>query len=157
MCDLAAIAGIMEEKRRLLCSIEDVTQEMITCESIKLEELMTQREKLVTALQKADKEMKELCGDQEDGPAVMRASVCEGEADRLSGPMQAIYQAGQQHRAILSRLKESELQAVLRLKQEQLEILEKIKSANQGSAAKAARFFSVGSSGGWGGSRLGRA
>lgn len=158
MCDLGKILEAMEQKRQLLRSVEEVTQEMITCESVKLEELMTRRGQLVEALEKTDREMKELCRDQEDGPAVLDAAICKGDADRYAGAMAAIYRSAQGQRAILSRLRDSELQAILRLKQEQLEILDKIKSTNQGGAAKAARFFSVGSAGGNGGfSRLGRA
>lgn len=157
MCDLARITEIMEQKRQLLRSIEDITQEMITCSDQQLETLMIRRDKLVTELQKADKEMKELCADQEDGPAILDAALCKGDPERLPAGLSAIYQAGQQHRAIFSRLRESELQAILRMKQEQLEILEKIEAANQSGAAKAARFFSVGSSQGGGSSRLGHA
>lgn len=157
MCDKPKIMEIMEQKRRLLRSVEDATQEMITCHSDKLEELMIRREKLVSQLKKADEELEELCADQEDGPAVLEAALCKGEPERLTGTAAEVYQAAGQHRAILSRLRESEMQVILRLKQEQLEILEKIKTANQGSAAKAARFFSTGRSQGSGFSRLGRA
>lgn len=153
MCDLPEVLTVLEEKRQLLRKIEDATQRMLTCASPRLEELMAEREKLVERLQRADERMEELCRDQEDGPAVLDAAAGRGEPN---GPLEEVYQAARQLRAILSRLRESETQAVLRLKQEQLEILEKIKTANQGGAAKAARFYSVGSSQA-GGSRLGRA
>lgn len=156
MCDLAKILEIMERVRQQLRSIEKITQQMITCPSERLVTLMIQRNDLMDALEKADREMKELCKGQEDGPAVLDAAVGKGEINQLSGAMLEIYQAGQGHRAIFSRLREGEMQAVLRLKQEQLEILEKIKSTNQGGAAKASRFFSVGSAGG-GFNRLGKA
>ena len=156
MCDLAKIVEIMDQKRQLLRSIEEVTQEMISCPSERLETLMIQRDKLVARLQKADDEMQSLCEGQEDGPAVLDAALCKSEPERLTGAMAEVYRLAQGQRAVFSRLRESELQAVLRLKQEQLEILEKIESANQSGAAKAARFFSVGS-GRSGGSRLGHA
>lgn len=155
MCDLAGVLALMEEKSRLLRSIEDVTQEMISCSFEQLEARMIQRNKLVEQLKKADEEMKELC-DGPEGGAALDAAVCKGEPDRYSGKLSEIYRAGQGHRAILRRLKESEMQAVLRMKQEQLDILEKIKTTGQSGAAKASRFFSVGSSQG-GFSRLGKA
>lgn len=156
MCDLPEVLTVLEEKRQLLRKIEDATQRMLTCDSPRLEELMAEREKLVEGLQRADERMEELCRDQEDGPAVLDAAAGRGDAGSLTGELAEVSQAARQLRAILSRLRESETQAVLRLKQEQLEILEKIKTANQGGAAKAARFYSVGSSQA-GGSRLGRA
>lgn len=152
MSELSKITEIMEQKRQLLSSIEDATQEMITCHSQKLEDLMIRREKLVSELKKSDEELKKLCEEREDGAAILDASVGKGDA----GAYPEVYGSAQQHRAIFRRLRESELQAMLRLKQEQLEILEKIKATNHGGAAKAARFFSVGSSQG-GFSRLGKA
>lgn len=152
MSELSKITEIMEQKRRLLADIEDATQEMITCHSERLEELMIRREKLVAELKKADEELKKLCEGREDGPAILDASLGKGDVEAYP----EIYETAQQHRAIFRRLRESELQAMLRLKQEQLEILEKIKATNQGGAAKAARFFSVGSPQG-GFSRLGKA
>lgn len=155
MCDLASVLEVMEQKRQLLRSIEDVTQEMIGCSYERLETLMIQRSKLVEQLKKTDEEMRELC-DGPDGQAVQDAAVCRGEAEAFTGKLAEVYRAGQGHRAILRRLRESEMQAVLRMKQEQLDILEKIKTTGQSGAAKASRFFSVGSSQG-GFSRLGKA
>lgn len=156
MCDLPEVLTVLEEKRHLLRKIEDATQRMLTCDSVRLEELMAERERLVEGLQRADERLEELCRDREDGQSVLDAAAGRGKLEEMTGPLAEVYQAAQQLRAILSRLRESETQAVLRLKQEQLEILEKIKAANQGGAAKAARFYSVGS-GQAGGSRLGRA
>ena len=53
------------------------------------------------------------------------------------GQSSILWVASSTWRSRLSRLRESESQAMLRLKQEQLEILEKIKAANQGGAANA--------------------
>lgn len=156
MCDLAGVLALMEEKSKLLRSIEDVTQEMISCSFEQLEARMIRRGKLVEELKKTDEEMHRLCDRQQDGQAVLDAAVCKGEPERLAGKLAEIYRAGQGHRAILRRLGESEMQAVLRMKQEQLDILEKIKTTGQSGAAKASRFFSVGNSQG-GFSRLGKA
>lgn len=156
MCDLAGVLELMEQKRQLLRSIEDVTQEMIGCAFEQLETLMIRRNKLVEQLKNADEGIKELCDGQPDSQAVLDAAVCKGEAERFTGKLAEVYQAAQQHRAILRRLRESEMQAVLRMKQEQLEILEKIKATSKSGTAKASRFFSVGSSQG-GFTRLGNA
>lgn len=153
MCDIPEVLRLLEEKRQLLCRVEDATQRMLTCSSAQLEELMRERERLVAELQKADAQMEELCRGQEDGQAVLDAAAGRGDA---AGPLTEVDQAAQRLRTVLSRLRESETQALLRLKQEQLEILEKIKATNQGGAAKAARFYSVGSAPGTG-SRLGKA
>ena len=147
MCDVAQVARLLERKWQLLRQVEEATQRMLDCPGEQLEELMWEREKLIKGLQKADAELEESCRDQEDGEQVLAAP---------SGRLEEVGQAAQRLRTVLSRLRESESQAMLRLKQEQLEILEKIKAANQGGAAKAARFYSQ-SAGGSMGSRLGRA
>jgi len=154
MCDLPEVLELLEQKRRQLLAIEDATQKMLTCPGSKLEELMKERERLVTELQKADARLEELCRDQEDGQAVLDAA--RGASGSPDGPLAEVARAAGRLRTVLSRLRESETQAVLRLKQEQLEILEKIKATNQGGAAKAARFYSVGTAQGTG-SRLGKA
>lgn len=155
-CDLAAVLELMEQKRQLLRSVEDVTQEMIGCAFEQLETLMIKRDRLVERIKTADQDIRGLCDERPDGKAVLDAAACRGDAEKLTGTLAEVYRAAQQHRAILRRLRESETQAILRMKQEQLDILEKIKSTSKSGAAKATRFFSVGSSQG-GFTRLGNA
>ena len=155
MCDVAQVARLLERKWQLLRQVEEATQRMLDCPGEQLEELMWEREKLIKGLQKADAELEESCRDQEDGEQVLAAARGRwGEPP--SGRVEEVGQAAQRLRTVRSRPRESEAQAMLRLKQEQLEILEKIKAANQGGAAKAARIYSQ-SAGGSTGSRLGRA
>ena len=155
MCDVAQVARLLERKWQLLRQVEEATQRMLDCPGEQLEELMWEREKLIKGLQKADAELEESCRDQEDGEQVLAAASGRWE-EPPSGRLEEVGQAAQRLRTVLSRLRESESQAMLRLKQEQLEILEKIKAANQGGAAKAARYKTQ-SAGGSTGSRLGRA
>ena len=155
MCDVAQVARLLERKWQLLRQVEEATQRMLDCPGEQLEELMWEREKLIKGLQKADAELEESCRDQEDGEQVLAAASGRWE-EPPSGRLEEVGQAAQRLRTELSRLRQSESQAMLRLKQEQLEILEKLTAANQGAAAKAARFYSP-SAGGSTGSRLGRA
>ena len=156
MCDLRRVLELLEQKRQLLCRVEEATQGMLACPGQQLEELMGERERLIQQLQKADEELEELCRDQEDGEAVLAAAGSRWEGEMPSGELAEVCLGAQRLRTVLSRLRESETQAMLRLKQEQLEILEKIKTANQGGAAKAARFYSQAGASGTG-SRLGKA
>lgn len=156
MCDLRRVLELLEQKRQLLCRVEEATQGMLACPGQQLEELMGERERLIQQLQKADEELEELCRDQEDGEAVLAAAGGRWEGEMPSGGLAEVCLGAQRLRTVLSRLRESETQAMLRLKQEQLEILEKIKAANQGGAAKAARFYSQAGASGTS-SRLGKA
>ena len=155
MCDLRRVLELLEQKRQLLCRVEEATQGMLACPGQQLEELMGERERLIQQLQKANEELEELCRDQEDGEAVLAAAGGRWEGE-MPSELAEVCLGAQRLRTVLSRLRESETQAMLRLKQEQLEILEKIKTANQGGAAKAARFYSQAGASGTG-SRLGKA
>ena len=84
------------------------------------------------------------------------AAQAKAEPSALPEELGPVYRAAMEAQAVLSRLPESEVQAIMRLRPEQERILEQIKSTNQGSAAKAARFYSVGAGQG-GSSRLGHA
>lgn len=108
-------------------------------------------------IQKREEELSALCQKAgEEGQRLLDAAKGRSEVETLPEDYREIYRLGQEIRTVLSRFPESEVQALLRLRLEQEQMLKRIKAANQGSAAKASRFYSAGSSTG-GGSRLGRA
>lgn len=157
MVDLDRMLELLEEKRQRLLAFEEATQEMLTCRREQLEEQMKERQRLLEGIQRAERELEELCGKAgEEGALALCAAQAGAEPSALPGELLPVYQAAMEVRAVLSRFPESEVQAMMRLRLEQEQILEQIKNTNQGSAAKAARFYSVGSGQG-GGSRLGRA
>lgn len=157
MGKLDRVGGILTEELEVLIAFEAATQRMLTCDTERLEEEMRQRERLIQRLQRLDGELAELCGEAgEEGEAVFAAARGQGEPDTMPGELLEIYNQALALRAVLARLPESEMQALMRLRLEQEKVLMKIKAANQGGTAKAARFFSVGSGQGRG-SRLGRA
>lgn len=154
---LDQVGSILGEELEVLISFEAATQRMLTCDTERLEEEMRQRDQLMERLQRLDKELAELCGEAgEEGEAVFAAARGRGEPDAMPGELLEIYNKALELRAVLGRFPESEMQALMRLRLEQEKVLMKIKATNQGSTAKAARFFSVGSGQGRG-SRLGRA
>ena len=116
MCDVAQVARLLERKWQLLRQVEEATQRMLDCPGEQLEELMWEREKLIKGLQKADAELEESCRDQEDGEQVLAAASGRWE-EPPSGRLEEVGQAAQRLRTVLSRLRESDSQAMLRLKQ----------------------------------------
>jgi len=114
-------------------------------------------EKLLAEIQRREEELSALCQEAgEEGQRLLDAAKGRSEVETLPEDYREIYRLGQEIRTVLSRFPESEIQARLRLRLEQEQMLKRIKAANQGSAAKASRFYSAGSSTG-GSSRLGRA
>lgn len=153
MCKPSEILKLTEEKCDLLRRFEGVTQEMITCPARLLEDYMGQRQRIVDRLEQLEGCLEELCGEDGELLGAARGLYSEEEAAEGLAPLCA---AARECRAILSRLPESELQASLRLRQEQEHILDLIKNTNRGGMAKASRFYSTGASSGTP-SRLGNA
>lgn len=157
MLDLDKMLELLEQERQLLLAFEEATQVMLTCRQERLEEQMKERQRLLEEIQQTEQALKELCGEAgEEGGLALAAAQARAEPSALPEGLLPVYQAAMEVQAVLSRFPESEVQAMMRLKLEQERILEQIKNTNQGSAAKAARFYSVGAGQG-GGSRLGRA
>ena len=155
--DTRRAAAILAQEQELLLAFEAATQEMLTCAVDHLEGEMGKREKLLAEIQKREEELSALCQKAgEEGQRLLDAAKGRSEVETLPEDYREIYRLGQEIRTVLSRFPESEVQARLRLRLEQEQMLKRIKAANQGSAAKASRFYSAGSSTG-GGSRLGRA
>lgn len=155
MKNFEEILRIMELKRQLLRGIEDATAEMLACGEEKLPDQVRERQRFIDELMRQDAAMQELCAAHEKGEAVLAAA--RGDTDHLDEDLEEVFAAGQQQRAVMSRLRETEIQAMRRLEIEKERLLDKIKSTNQGTVAKAARFYSTGSTGQTGNSRLGRA
>lgn len=151
------VVEILGEERELLLSFESVTQEMLTCRTEQLEEKMGVRQQLLEKIQGLEGELEELCeAAGEAGAEMLRAARGAGEPSAMSGALLEVYEKGMGVRTVLSRFPESEVQAMMRLRLEQEKVLLRIKAANQGSAAKAARFYSAGAAQS-GSSRLGKA
>lgn len=158
MMDTRHALEILREETRLLLDFEAATQEMLTCSVERLEGEMGKRERLLSAIQQREEELAALCREAgEEGQILLDAAKGRADWEALPEALREVYGCGQEVRAVLSRFPESEVQARLRLRQEQERMLMKIKAANQGSAAKASRFYAAGTAGTGGGTRLGRA
>lgn len=154
MNQLIYLQETLQKQYRLLCHFEEATQEMLFCPVERLEELVLKRQELLDEIDALSREL----DSRFEGDTAYRAltNVLEGEMDAslLPEELQEAYTAGMRIRTVLSRLRESDMQATLRLRTEQEIILKQIKAVNQGHSAKAARFFS---GPGGGSSRLGNA
>lgn len=157
MYNLIQFQQILQEKQQLLQLFEEETQEMLTCPSELLEEQVRERQKLISLIENLDQKLDTLIRHSQDAESIRKAVSGRCSCESLPEDMEPICSAAIQVRAILSRIRESDLQAALRLRLEQERILERIKSANQGVGAKAARFYSTADSSKSARSRLGNA
>lgn len=138
---LHAVQELLLKKQQEILSFEEVTQNMLSCVSEKLTECMQQREDIIQCIDKIDAEIEQYCSQYADRERFLK--IIHGSADEtdLSSQEAELLCIAKGIRAVFSRLEESDLQAALRLRLEEEQILEQIKSTNQGSTAKAARFF----------------
>ena len=133
----------LQQKEACLIRFEQVTQQMLDCPIEQLEGLVLERQRQIDRVNQLDQEIDNLC-QQADEVALLQ-DVLQGRADvgRIPDHLKIVYQLVLRIRTVLSRVQESDLQAGIRLRIEQERILDRIKATNQGTRAKAARFFST--------------
>ncbi len=139
MVEQEQILRLLAEKKQLMLEFEKATEEMLFCPLELLQPMVRQREEKMCQMQALDAKISGLCTGRE-GALVLSAVENSGDRATLPVQLQQIYDAGMQVKTIASRLKESNTQAIFRLRNEQKQILKKIKATNQSPAAKAARF-----------------
>ena len=154
---LLQVQQLLSEKNALLRRFEEITQDMLSCLAQELEGQVNARQQLIERLEQLDEQIAALCSQLPDPQLAL--AICSGQcnAEELPEAWQPVYLQALQNRSVLSRLIESDLQAALRLRLEQEEILEQIRKNNQGVHAKAARFYAASGLGQNRQSRLGNA
>ncbi len=156
MTNLSQILETLQKKQQVLLLFEEATQQMLSCPAEQLEELVEERQSLLAKIDSLEKQLQTLCQEDPDKEQLISAIGGRTDAGDFPEDLQPLYEEGMKIRAVFSRLRQSDQQAQLRLKTEQNRILKKIKQMNQGTNAKAARFYSnAGASDGR--SRLGNA
>lgn len=141
MIEQEQILRLLAEKKQLMLEFEKATEEMLSCPFELLQPMVRQREEKMLQMQALDAKIKGMCGGK-DGMMVLAAAENDCNRAALSAQLQQIYDAGMQIKTIVFRLKESNMQATFRLRNEQKQILKKIKATNKSPAAQAARFSS---------------
>ena len=139
MIEQEQILRLLAEKKQLMLEFEKATEEMLSCPFELLQPMVRQREEKMRQMQAIEAKINGFCTGRE---GVLALVAVENSCDRAALPvqLQQIYDAGMQVKTIASRLKESDTQATFRLRNEQKQILKKIKATNQSPAAQAARF-----------------
>lgn len=138
--DAPTVKNLLLEKKALLERFEAATRQMLAAPREQLPALVEERQRLAEAVDRVDGRLAAACG--QPGAQEALEWLLKGTGASPAPEWEPARQAAREVRAILSRLREDDLQAALRLRVEQERILEQIKASNQGGAAKAARFSS---------------
>lgn len=147
----------MEQKKQCLLDFQAVTQCMLECEREELEDLVEKRGRLIEKIDQLDAGIQaELEGLEASDPIYQAvAGTLEGGTHEAETKM--LFALSREMRSILGQIREDDIQASLRLRVEQEDILNQIREANQGGTAKGARFYSAAAVRNRGGTRLGNA
>lgn len=156
MTDISKICDLLNQKKDYILEFESDTQKILVCTYDELNKLVDKREVSIEKMKNIDLEIQEICGNSEKNEILNRILYGKISAEDIPQEFEEVYEKNMQIRAVASRIKESDIQAVNRIKIEQERALEKIKSMNQGSEAKAAKFVMAGSSARAFQSRLGK-
>ena len=142
MWDETKLTELLEQKKQRFLEYEQITNEMLFCDSDNLEERMGERVRLIHAIDRLDEAVKAVCDDAGEEGAMLRQAVrANGERGALPAAMRAVFDQTIEIRAVISRLPDLDQQLEMRLCQERDSVLEQIKSANRGQGAQAARYY----------------
>ena len=156
MTDISKIYDLISEKKNCLLEFENCTEKMLVCTSEELNSLVGNRDIAIEKMKNIDEEIQEICRNSEKNEILLKILFGKISAQDVPSEFAEIYDKNMQIRAAASRIKETDIQAMNRIKIEQEKALEKIKSMNKGSEAKAAKFVMSGSASKVFPSRLGK-
>lgn len=155
--EIAQVTALMEQKKKALREFQAVTQKMLECSRDDLKKLVEKREHLIWEMDRAEAEIQAQLTDLEEADPVRQAVAGTLEGTGHGEETEALFRLSREIRALLGQIREDDIQASLRLRVEQEQILDQIRTANQGGKAKGARFYSAAAARSRGGSRLGNA
>lgn len=155
--EIAQVTALMEQKKKALWEFQAVTQKMLECSRDDLKKLVEKREHLIREMDRAEAEIQAQLTDLEEADPVRQAVAGTLEGTGHGEETETLFRLSREIRALLGQIREDDIQASLRLRVEQEQILDQIRTANQGGKAKGARFYSAAAARSRGGSRLGNA
>ena len=155
--EIAQVTALMKQKKKALREFQAVTQKMLECSRDDLKKLVEKREHLIREMDRAEAEIQAQLTDLEEADPVRQAVAGTLEGTGHGEETEALFRLSREIRALLGQIREDDIQASLRLRVEQEQILDQIRTANQSSKAKAARFYSSAAARSRGGSRMGNA
>ena len=133
--ELAQVTALMEQKKKALREFQAVTQKMLECS----------RDDLKKLVEKRDHQIQAQLTDLEEADPVRQAVAGTLEGTGHGEETETLFRLSREIRALLGQIREDDIQASLRLRVEQEQILDQI------------RFYSAAAARSRGGSRLGNA
>ena len=134
------ICSLLEEIKQELLEFEQSTISIISCERDSIEKLSQNR---VTITQEMDKRFHEIdlvCDEMENGSRLKKIIKNVSSYSECDKEDETVYFKAQELFSIVTRIKDSEIQAVDRINLEKEMLLKKISEANNTQAAKASKF-----------------
>lgn len=138
---LEQIRGLLERQQSLFLEYEQETYQIAAGDAEQIPSCMEERTRLQREIDWISQEIRTLCQDLPEGEGMLDAIFRCTSAMDLPEEYRELFTQSLGIRAALQRIKELESQAAERMESVRDELLEKIKSINQGSEAKVSRYY----------------
>ena len=130
--EIAQVTALMKQKKKAQREFQAVTQKMLECSRDDLKKLVEKREHLIREMDRAEAEIQAQLTDLEEADPVRQAVAGTLEGTGHGEETEALFRLSREIRALLGQIREDDIQASLRLRVEQEQILDQIRTANQG-------------------------
>ena len=134
------ICGLLDKIKDYLLEFEKETIEIITCDSEAIEEHSQNRVTITEKMDSVFKVIDEICKDMERGGEIRKIIRNVADFTTVDPELEPGFFKAQSIFSLLSRLKDSDVQAFSRVNIEKDMLLKKIREMNTGQEAKAAKF-----------------
>ncbi len=143
MNEIDKICELLCEKLRLFLEFEECTAGMVSCNSEKLDAGLQKRNRLIFDINNIDRQIEIEADKSNRGDIIMRAVKMKDDQSEYPEDIRYIYNGAASVRSVMTRLADIEVQVGIRLRVEQKNILNQIRSANKGVSAQASKFISM--------------
>lgn len=124
---ITTLCTLLEEKKDLFLEYEKATQDLLSCDVDSAEHYITQRDKLANEIDEISEKTARICADYPAGDLLLDAANARVDFARVPGEYQCVFYGGQAVRSVVSRISETEKQALEHLRQLRNEALEGVK------------------------------
>ncbi len=134
------ICGLLDIIKEYLLEFEKETIEIITCDSESIEGHSQNRVTITEKMDVVFKQIDEICKDMERGAEIRKIIKNVALFTSVDPELEPVFFKAQNIFSLLSRIKDSDIQAYGRVNLERDALLKKIREMNSGQEAKAAKF-----------------
>lgn len=141
MSQIDQVCGLLAKKQELFLRYEEATYQIAAGDTEQIPARMQERTELRKEIDALSAQLTELYGDGRDSELLRKAAAARCQRDELPPELCPVFDAAMRIRAVITRIQETESQALERAQQERDDLLARIRSMNQGTGAVASKYY----------------